>query len=181
MQTKQIKLLNPELGRHFFVQMPEFVSRKMVQDIKPLLDKLAEISRNISLEKYFMQNAGILEYISMTGTINATKVKEICKEMGIDASDKKAYQQGEEQVRAELMKSYPGIISAMKTYDLEVDPSNDEAWQVAVQLIRKTGIVKQEVDKDLIENHEDANDDFWSSQSVEEVGNYAQFFRKYCS
>ena len=181
MQNKQIKLLNPELGRHFFVQMPEFVSRKLIQDIKPILDKLAEISRNVSLEKYFMENAGILEYISMTGTINAKKVKDICKEMGIDSTDKKAYAQGEEQVRAELMKSYPGIISAMKTYDLEVDPSNDQAWQIAVELIRKTGIVKQDADKELIETHEDANDDFWSSQSVEEVGNYAQFFRKYCS
>lgn len=175
----QIKLHNPELERPFFVSQPDFISRKLLMEIKPILDDIATISKNRALEKYFMENPSIMEYISITGVLNSKKVHEIGKDMGLDTSDKKAYAEAENAVRSEMIASYPGMITSMKSYDVEIDINNEKAWALSIELIRKTGVCKQAVDKDLIEKHEDANDDFWNSQSIEEIGKYAQFFRKY--
>lgn len=175
----QIKLHNTELDRPFYVSQPEFVSRKLLMEVKPVLDQLSTISRNRALEKYFMENPAILEYVSMSGVINAKKIKEVGEEMGLDIKDKKAYAEAETQVRADMIGSYPGIVTSMKSYDVEIDPNDERAWGLCIELIRKTGVCKQNVDKELLEKHEDPSDDFWNSQSVEEVGKYAQFFRKY--
>ena len=177
----QVKLQNTELNRPFFVAHPEFISRKMLMEMKPLLDKLAAISRNRALEKYFMETPGIMEYISVNGVINAKKVKEVAKEMGLDAKDKTAYAEAETQVRADMLASYPGLLTSMKSYDVEIDPNDEIAWGLCIELIRLTGEVKQTVDKELLEKHEDPNGDFWNGQSVEEVGKYAQFFRRWMS
>lgn len=175
----QIKLHNPELDRPFFVSQPEFISRKLLQDIKPILDGLATVGRNRALEKYFMDNPQILEYISTTGVINAKKVKETAEEMGLDAKDKKAYAEAENQVRNDMIASFPGIVTSLKSYDIEIDINDQKAWELCVELIRKTGVCKQNVDKELLEKWDDPNSDFWNSQSIEEVGKYGQFFRKY--
>lgn len=177
--TNQVKLQNTELERPFFISQPEFISRKMLQDIKPTLDGLASISRNRALEKYFMDNPAIMEYISMSGVINPKKVKEVGEEMGLDIKDKKAFAEAENQVRVDMIASYPGVITSMKSYDIEIDINDQKAWELCIDLIRQTGVCKQNVDKELLEKHEDPNGDFWNSQSIEEVGKYAQFFRRY--
>lgn len=175
----QIKLQNTELERPFFVSQPEFISRKMLMEVKPTLDAIAQISRNRALEKYFMDNPSIMEYISMSGVINSKKVKEVGEEMGLDIKDKKAYAEAENQVRTDMIASYPGILQSMKSYDVEIDINDEKAWALCIDLIRKTGVCKQNVDKELLEKWEDPQSDFWNSQSIEEVGKYAQFFRRY--
>lgn len=177
--TNQVKLHNTELDRPFYVSQPEFISRKLLMEIKPLLDEIAQISRNKALEKYFMDNPAILEYISMTGVVNSKKVKEVAEEMGLDPKDKKAYAEAESQVRTDMISSFPGIVQSMKSYDVEININDEKAWELCIELIRRTGVCKQNVDKELLDKHEDPNDDFWNSQSIEEVGKYAQFFRKY--
>lgn len=177
--TNQIKLHNTELDRPFYVSQPEFISRKLLMEIKPTLDAIAQISRNIALEKYFMDNPAILEYMTMSGQINAKKVKEVATEMGLDFSNKKAYEEAENQVRTDMMSSFPGIVQSMKSYEVEININDEKAWGLCIELIRKTGVCKQNVDKELLDKNEDPNNDFWNSQSIEEVGKYAQFFRKY--
>ena len=178
--TNQIRLLNTDLERPFYVASPEFISRKMLTEIKPILDNLASISRNRALEKYFLENPAILEYISAQGVINPRKVKEMCEEMGLDSKDKKALAEAEGQVRQEMIASFPGVLTNMKTYDMEIDPNDETAWALSIELIRAIGVCKQQVDKDLLEKNDDPNNEFWNAQSVEEVGKFAQFFRKYC-
>lgn len=175
----QIKLQNTELERPFYVAQPEFISRKMLMEVKETLDAIAQISRNRALEKYFMENPSIMEYISMSGVINTKKVKEVGEEMGLDIKDKKAYAEAENQVRTDMIASYPGILQSMKSYDVEIDINDEKAWALCIDLIRKTGVCKQNVDKELLDKHEDPQSDFWNSQSIEEVGKYAQFFRRY--
>ena len=175
----QIKLQNTELERPFYVAQPEFISRKMLMEVKETLDAIAQISRNRALEKYFMENPSIMEYISMSGVINTKKVKEVGEEMGLDIKDKKAYAEAENQVRTDMIASYPGILQSMKSYDVEIDINDEKAWALCIDLIRKTGVCKQNVDKELLEKWEDPQSDFWNSQSIEEVGKYAQFFRRY--
>lgn len=179
--TNQIRLVNTDLNRPFYVSTPEFISRKMLMEIKPTLDALANISRNRALEKFFLDNPTILEYISGNGVINAKKVKEMATEMGLDPKDKNSYSEAEAQVRNEMIASFPGIMTAMKSYDMEIDVNDQMAWNLSIELIRATGVIKNEVDKNLVENHSDPNDDFWNSQAIEEVVKYAQFFRKYMS
>jgi len=175
----QIKLQNTELERPFYVSQPEFISRKMLMEVKETLDAIAQISRNRALEKYFMDNPSIMEYISMSGVINSKKVKEVGEEMGLDIKDKKAYAEAENQVRTDMIASYPGILQSMKSYDVEIDINDEKAWALCIDLIRKTGVCKQNVDKELLDKWEDPQSDFWNSQSIEEVGKYAQFFRRY--
>ena len=175
----QIKLQNTELERPFFVSQPEFISRKLLMDVKETLDAIAQISRNRALEKYFMENPSIMQYISMAGLINPKKVKELGEEMGLDIKDKKAYAEAENQVRTDMIASYPGILQSMKSYDVEIDINDEKAWALCIELIRKTGVCKQNVDKELLDRWEDPQSEFWNSQSIEEVGKYAQFFRRY--
>jgi hypothetical protein len=177
--TNQVKLHNTELDRPFFVSMPEFISRKLLIDIKPTLDGIAQISRNRALEKYFMDNPAIMEYISMSGVVNPKKVKEVAEEMGLDPKDKKAYAEAEGQVRTDMITSFPGIVQSMKSYDIEIDINDEKAWALCIDLIRQTGVCKQTVDKEILEKNEDPNGEFWNSQSIEEVAKYAQFFRRY--
>lgn len=177
--TNQIRLINIELNRPFFVSSPEFISRKMVMEIKPILDELATISRNRALEKYFLENPGILEYISSQGVINIKKVKEMAVEMGLDPKDKNALAEAESQVRNEMISAYPGVLTNMRNYDLEIDIHDQRAWNLSIELIRQVGVVKQQVDKDLLEKNDDPNNEFWSEQSVEEIGKFAQFFRRF--
>jgi hypothetical protein len=179
--SNQIRLINTVLDRPFFVSPPEFISRKTLLEIKPILDSLSQISKNLALEKYFYENSAIMAYMSLDGQLNAKKLKETAEQMGLDFKDKKSLPEIEGQLRSEMLQSYPGIISKLKSLDLEIDINNPQAWEESVKLIRATGICKQQVDKDLIDENEDPNSDFWSAQSVEEIGKYCQNFRRYMS
>lgn len=181
MSSNQVRLINTKLDRPFFVTPPEFISRKTLLEIKPILDQLSQISKNLALEKYFYENSSIMQYMSLDGQLNQKKLKELADEMGLDIKDKKSLPEIEAQLRTEMIASYPGIISKLKSLDLEIDINNEVAWQESIKLIRATGVCKQQVDKDLIDENEDPNADFWSAQSVEEIGKYCQNFRRYMS
>ena len=179
--SSQIRLMNTVLERPFFVSSPEFISRKTLLEIKPILDTLSQISKNLALEKYFYENSAIMAFMSLDGQLNQKKLKETAEEMGLDIKDKKSLPEIEAQLRSEMLQSFPGIISKLKSLDLEIDINNPTAWEESVKLIRATGVCKQQVDKDIIDENEDPNSDFWSAQSIEEIGKYCQNFRRYMS
>jgi hypothetical protein len=177
--SNQTRLYNTKLERPFFVSPPEFLSRKTLLEIKPILDALAVISKNRALETYFFENSGLMTYMGLDGALNKNKLKSLAEEMGLDFKDKNSHPELETALRAEMLQSYPGLISKLKSVDLQIDINNETCWNLSIELIRKTANCKQSVDKELIEENEDPNSDFWSQQSVEEIGKYAQNFCRF--
>ena len=171
--------MNQELERAFYATAPTTISRKVLQEVKPILDEIATISRNLDLEIYFTENASILQWMNLNGTLNSRKVKATAEELQIDISTPAGLKSAEDQVRAEVMASFPGLVKAFRSYRMEIDPNDDKSWALAIDLIRKTAVIANDVDKTLIESNDDPAGEFWSNQDVQEVQNYVQHFRQF--
>lgn len=173
------KLHNTKLDRPFHIDSPSVVSRKLLTEIRPILDELRSINSNKEAGAYFMDHPEILNYMDAKGRLNPRKIKEIADEFNLDIAGQMT--EIENILRAELMASFPGLTKAMGSYNISVDPYNDRTWELAIELIRKTAICSQAVDRELLDEEADAKSEFWDSQDVQQIKAYVDSFREYLS